>query len=262
MRTVRVWLGRWRTAEILSKNSHLIFYFGFFEKLLISEAMASVLDGVGRSGGPKENIMGAIFSFAIASSMSIGPADFRPTVPVNSPMVRVMEGVFVQSDHEPRVHFFDFEAERPPHMERIAVMSNSGLAVEWYGPCVPLKMTFASLRSADSFDVVDAVVGVVPDDVVGIINDDDGAPLAFVTSHRVDVVGLVVDVPDVGIEVVENFGHSDATLTVGEDDMVIGIVTVSPRGGFNVFMDHLNPNEASMLLEMYRYPQGGQPGQN
>ena len=201
--------------------------------------------------------MGAIFSFAIASSMSIGPADFRPTVPVNSPMVRVMEGVFVQSDHEPRVHFFDFEAERPPHMERIAVMSNSGLAGRMVRTMRSAENDLRVIaQRPDSFDVVDAVVGVVPDDVVGIINDDDGAPLAFVTSHRVDVVGLVVDVPDVGIEVVENFGDSDASLTVGEDEMVIGIVTVSPRRWIQCFMDHLDPHEASMLLEMYRYPPG------
>ena len=207
--------------------------------------------------------MGSIVSLALASTFSIGPVDFEPPVPVNNPTVRVMEGVFVQSEHEPRVHFFDADAETPPHMERIAVMSRSGVS----GRMVrTLRSAENELRliaeRPDSFDIVGADGGLMPEDVVGIINDEEGSPLAFVTSEREGVVGLVLDVPDVGIDVIENFGHSEQPLTVGPGDMVIGIVTINPRGGFNALMDHLNPHEAEMLLEMYRFPQDGQPGQN
>ena len=208
--------------------------------------------------------MGAMITLTIASTFSFGRADLQPPVPVTGPTVRVTEGVFMSGDHESRVHYFDAGAAVPPHMEKIAVLTHSGVAGRVVRTMRGAEYELRIIAERpDSFDIyVPEFEGEAVENVVGVIDDEDGIPMGFVTSERENVVGLVVDVEESGLEIVEQEVGSSMPMTVGPEEHVIGIVTINPRGGFNALVDHLNPHEAQVLLEMYEFPQDGQPGQN
>ena len=111
----------------------------------------------------------------------------------------------------------------------------------------------------EAFDVVD--VGAANPEmqpVVAVLDDEDGAPLVYVTSERSDIVGIVVTTPEFGLEVVTRDAGFNGPIDLDEGDAIIGLMTASPRGGVNALMDHINPVEVQMLIEMHQV----EPGMN
>ena len=198
--------------------------------------------------------MGAIINMAMAATLTAGPGGLDSPVQLQGPALRVVEGVFVEDVQEDSVRFFERGAELPPHTEQVAVLSRSGMMgrVVRVLPGSHNELALVAQRP-EAFDLFlpDAEDEPVQG-VVGVIDDVDGQPLAFVTSQRTDVVGIVVDAEDEGLAVVEREGGSNGPIELAEGDSVIGIVTMNPRGGKNVLMDHVNPLEVQALLEMHQ----------
>ena len=209
--------------------------------------------------------MGAIITFAMSSMISFGPVDLEAPIQLVGPSIRITEGVFVQDAHQPMVHFFEEGAQLPPHMEKVAVLTRSGVAgrVVRVLPSADNELRLVAERP-ESFDmVIPEAEGEYVEGVIGVIDDEDGMPIAFVTSDREDIVGIVVNLPDGSMEVIERDAASAMPMDISHEDMVIGVVTFNPRGGFNALMDQVKPIEVQGLIEMYQIHQGEQePGQN
>ena len=198
--------------------------------------------------------MGAIINMAMAATLTAGPAGLEAPIQLQGPSVRVVEGVFVEDMHDDHVRFFEQGAELPPHTEQLAVMTRSGVMgrVVRVLPDAMNELVLVAQRP-ESFDLyIPEVEGEEVQGVVGVIDDEDGYPLAFVTSERTDIIGIVVAVPDEGLMVVERDGGNNGPIDLEEGDSVIGIVTANPRGGKNVLMDHMDTVEVQALLEMHQ----------
>jgi hypothetical protein len=198
--------------------------------------------------------MGAIINMAMAATLTAGPSGLEAPIQLQGPSVRVVEGVFVEDMHDDSVRFFEQGADLPPQAERLAVLTRSGVMgrIVRVLPDAENELALVAQRP-EAFDLyVPQAEGEQVEGVVGVIDDEDGYPLAFVTSERTDIIGIVVATPGEGMAVVEREGGNNGPIELVEGDSVIGIVTVNPRGGKNVLMDHLNPYEVQALLEMHQ----------
>jgi len=183
---------------------------------------------------------------------------------MESKVTRTTEGFFVDSGAEQMIQYFEQGAELPPNAERVAVLndsSRSGHVVRVFSSAENDLRLVA--ERPEAFDiVVPQFEGQEFDGVVAVIEDDDGYPLAFVTTQRSEVLGIVVET-DQGLAVLEQEEGSAMPIDVFHLDTVIGIVTPNARGGVNALMDEVIPQEVQGLLEMYRsVDEEWVPGQN
>ena len=208
--------------------------------------------------------MSGIINIAFVTSITAGPIsgpidmDLQPPVQLQGPTIRVVEGRFAEDINTSQVRFFEQGAELPPMAEAVAVMTRSGVMgrVVRVMPDAENDLRLVADRP-DAFDIVDAAAGdPEADGVVAILDDEDGLPLAYVTSDRTDVVGVVVTTPEFGVEVVQREPGFNGPIDLDEGDAIIGLMTANPRGGVNALMDHVNIVEVQMLIEMHQVEPG------
>ena len=214
--------------------------------------------------------MGAIISLAFAATLGFGPADLQGPmdlqgpVQVDGPKTRVVEGVFMKDHYDSAVRYFEAGADTPPNMERVATMTRSDVAgrVARVLPGQDNELRLVAERP-DEYDLFfPEYEGQEVDDVVAVIDDEDGMPIAFVTSERDDVVGIVVHVADEGLYVVEQEPNSSMPIGLSHEDIVLGVITISPRGGVNALMDYVDPRDVGDLIQIFENTDEWQPGQN
>ena len=204
--------------------------------------------------------MSGIINIALAASINAGPMDLQAPIQLQGPSIRVVEGSFAEDINNLQVQFFEHGAQIPPMAERVGVMTRSGVMgrVVRMLPGAQNDLRLVAERP-EAFDVVD--VGAANPEmqpVVAVLDDEDGAPLVYVTSERSDIVGIVVTTPEFGLEVVTRDAGFNGPIDLDEGDAIIGLMTASPRGGVNALMDHINPVEVQMLIEMHQV----EPGMN
>jgi len=200
----------------------------------------------------------------MSSLLNFGPSELQAPIQLDGPAVRITEGVFTQDVHQPMVHYFEQGAELPPNMEKVAVLTRSGVAgrVVRILPSADNELRLIAERP-ESFDMIFPDPEMQVEGVIGVVDDEDGMPIAFVTTEREDVVGIVVSLPDGSMEVIEHDASSAMPMDISHDDLVVGVMTTNSRGGFNALMDHVDPIEVLSLIEMYQMEQGQpSPGQN
>ena len=207
--------------------------------------------------------MGAIINIAMATTLSAGPTG--AVTALQGPFMRANEGIFVEDGLDDTVQFFEKGAELPPNAERMAVLTRSGLSGHTVRvlPGVENDLRLIAERP-HAFDLyVPEFEGQEVDGVVAVVQDEDGYPLAFVTTQRNDILAVVVSSEDGQIEIVEQDPESAFPMDIAHDEMVIGVLTPNARGGLNALMDDVHTSEVQVLLEMFR-PSAGDwiPGQN
>ena len=198
--------------------------------------------------------MSTFISMALAATLNIGPVGLEAPISLQGPFVRVVEGIFVEHPQENFIQYYEQGADLPPNMEQVATLTRSGVSghVARVLPHVENELQLVAERP-DAFDLFEPeFAGQEVEGVVAVMDDEWGDPLAFVTSERTDIVGIVVYGPDDYMHIIEKNPSSTMPMDISYKDTVIGVIVPNPRGGLNALMDEVNPLEVQGLLQMYR----------
>ena len=95
-------------------------------------------------------------------------------------------------------------------------------------------------------------VGEPPKNIIAIIGDSKEDPIAYVTSPRPGVRGLILSTPDTDVEVVDVPPPSVDPLLIPDEDTVLGILIPGKQGSMKALMQVLDPVETSALLELHQ----------
>ena len=208
--------------------------------------------------------MSVFTSFAVAATLTAGPAGLDTTVGLQGPSLRVVEGVFVENHDSDIIQYFEQGAALPPNAERIATLTRSGMSghVARVSPGADNELRLIAERP-QAFDMFEPEFeGQEVSGVIGVMDDEWGDPIAFVTSERTDVIGLVVTGPGGIMQVIEQDPNATMPMDVDYKELVIGVIVPNARGGVNALMDQVVSLEVQSLLEMYRpveeKPEAGQ----
>jgi hypothetical protein len=116
-----------------------------------------------------------------------------------------------------------------------------------------LRMIYERPRAVQVIEADEALEP--PKNIIAIIGQTIDAPIAYVTSPRPGVRGLVLSTPDTDVEVLDVPPPGAEPQLIPDEDTVLGILVPGPQGALNALMQVLDPVEMTALLELHQIGQ-------
>jgi hypothetical protein len=199
----------------------------------------------------------SLLSMLVMSATSHAEPMIRPVIPGRDGQIEsAIVGTFYELQGEIVYRGIgDSPFATPP--EVVAVMVDN-VRVKRVVQVVPsaeneLRMIYERPRAVQVIAADEAVEP--PKDIIAIIGQSKDDPIAYVTSPRSGVRGLVLSTPDTDVEVLDVPPPGAEPQLIPDEDTVLGILVPGQQGSLNAFMQVLDPVEMTALLELHQIGQ-------